>query len=531
MLQKLQQAIQLYQHGDRAQAEQICRKFLTYYPDQPDALHLLGLLENDRGSPKLARQLFQKGLKRAPRHVHLLNSIGLVEEQLGDFASAEAHFTQALKIDSGYFHARYNLAKMFDSKSEYTKARNLYLEVIKQQPKFVEALANLSTILEKEHQLDEAKSLANRALEINPNHVVARVTLANIATREKSFNEVIGLLLPLIQSQQLSPINHAHVSGKCAYAYEKMGDYKIAFSFYQGANQVLHRYFEAQTQTRESLYAPIAVGRVVDAIANFDFSYQANKTASPVFLIGFPRSGTTLLDQILSSHSQIAVLEEKENLIDAYTRFPATEEGLRELENASKSELQKLRHEYRNRLEREINSIESIPVVVDKLPLNAIALLHIFRLFPNAKIICALRDPRDCVFSCYQQRFGMNQAMFQFLNLETAVAYYDQVMTIISKIHDAGAFSMHFIRYEKIIQGFEDEVKALIDFLELEWEDALLDYQTTARSRSISTPSATQVIQPLYTSSIGKWSHYQEWIGSAFEPLDKWVEEWGYQKE
>jgi hypothetical protein len=178
-----------------------------------------------------------------------------------------------------------------------------------------------------------------------------------------------------------------------------------------------------------------------------------------------------------------------------------------------------------------INTHKPISNVVDKLPLNAVSLLHIYKLFPNAKVIVALRDPRDCVFSSYQQRFGMNPAMFQLLNLDTAVAYYDQVMSVIVKLRDAGALPMHFIHYEKVIGNFADEVKAITDFLGLEWEDALFDYRKTAKSRQISTPSASQVIQPLYTSSIGKWEHYQEWIGASFEPLNRWVEEWGYQKD
>jgi len=528
MQQKLQQAISLYQQGHRQQAEKICRSVLAHYPRQPDALHIMGLLEKDRGSLEQARRLFQKGLKRAPKHVHLHNSAGLVEKQLGNFARSEGHFRQALKFDPKYFQARYNLGNLFDTQHEYSKAKRLYREVIKQQPEFVEALANLSSILEAEHQLDEAKSFANRALEINPDHYIARLALANIAARGKSFDEVIELLLPLMQAQQLSPVNYAVVAGKCAYAYEKLGEYETAFTFYQGSNQVLHQLHEPQMQNLDSLYAPGAIRCIDQAIPDFDFSCPFGESAAPVFLIGFPRSGTTLLDQILSSHSHISVLEEKENLIDAYTRFPATDDGLRELENASDAALNGLRQKYWNNVNREIRTNKSTPVIVDKLPLNAIALLHIFKLFPGAKIITALRDPRDCVFSCYQQRFGMNQAMFQFLDLKTAAAYYDQVMNIVVKIRDAEVFPMHLIRYENVIKNFADEVKSLIGFLELEWEDSLLDYQATAKSRHISTPSASQVIQPLYTSSIGKWKHYQEWIGSNFESLDKWVEEWSY---
>jgi hypothetical protein len=101
-------------------------------------------------------------------------------------------------------------------------------------------------------------------------------------------------------------------------------------------------------------------------------------------------------------------------------------------------------------------------------------------------------------------------------------------MNIIVGVYEAKAFAMHFIRYESVIENFAQEVGALIDFLELEWEDTLFDYQVTARSRDVRTPSASQVIQPLYASSIGKWKHYEQWIGNSFEPLASWVKKWGY---
>lgn len=531
MRQELQKAIHLYQRGNREQAEQICRNILASHRGQPDALLLMGLIEKDRGSPEQARKLFHKGLKRAPRNAHLLNNIGSVEKQLKEFDKAEAHFEQALKFDPKHYQARHNLAGLYKTQREYSKAKRLYQEVIDQQPKFADALAGLSSILEKEHQLPEARLLANRALKINANHFIASLTLANIAIREEEYEAAIKLLLPLMQSQKLSVVNFAVAGGKCGYAHEKMKNYRAAFSFYRNSNQALHQAFQARMQNTNSPYAPAAVQCIDKAIDNFDFSCRAEEQASPVFLIGFPRSGTTLLDQILSSHSRIKVVEEKENLIDAFARFPATEKGLSELNKASDTELKKLRHKYWNKLDQEIDTKKPGPIVVDKYPLNAVSLLHIYKLFPNAKIIVALRDPRDCVFSCYQQRFGVNPAMFQMLNLDTAVAYYDQVMELISKVRDANILQMHFIRYENVVGNFADEVKALTDFLDLEWEDALFDYQATAKSRHISTPSASQVTQPLYTTSIGKWEHYEEWIGASFDPLDSWVDKWGYQED
>jgi len=122
----------------------------------------------------------------------------------------------------------------------------------------------------------------------------------------------------------------------------------------------------------------------------------------------------------------------------------------------------------------------------------------------------------------------MNLAMFQLLDLDTAVRYYDLVMNVISEINKVNAFEMHFVRYENVITDFTSEINSLVDFLGLEWQESLFDYRQTAMSRDINTPSASQVIQPLYTSSIGKWKHYRQWIGSSFDPLSKWVKKWGY---
>lgn len=325
MQNDLQRAFLCYQRGDRDQAAQLAKNILKQNRRSADAMHLLGLIEKDQGALAKAREWFRKGLKVAPKHVHLLNSAGLLEEHLGDPARAESLFRKAMAVDPAYFHARYNLANLFDTLRDYPKAARLYREVLQQQPDHVEALANLSTILEAQHQLDEARSLAQQALQTHSEHFIARLTLANLATREKAFAEVINLLGPLIKGGRLSPVNHAVAVGKCAFALEKQGNYETAFQFYQAANQVLHQAYAPNMQNMQSLYAPEAVEQVANAVAGFDFDTEPGEEDSPVFLVGFPRSGTTLLDQVLTSHSRVTVLEERENLVDAYTRFPATD--------------------------------------------------------------------------------------------------------------------------------------------------------------------------------------------------------------
>ncbi|HSM68656.1 MAG TPA: sulfotransferase [Xanthomonadales bacterium] len=526
--QTLEHAFQLLNQGHRDQAESICRRVLAQYPKQSDALNLMGQIEMSRRQFEKARQLFKAGLKIAPANLQMLNNAGWVEKELKNYDQSEAFFVKALKLDPGYYYARQNLAVLYQDQRKFSAAKRLYREVIRQQPNLADALANLSSILEKEHELDAAGSLARQALNIDPGHYVARLALANIAAQERAFDQVIGLLGPLLKSRRLPPMDWAVAGAKCAHAYDRQGHYKPAFALFEAANEVLFRQYEQAMGMADLIYSPAAFDCIQKTLPEFSFRRESRDAAAPVFLIGFPRSGTTLLDQVLSSHSQITVLEEKPTLEGAFRQFPATGQGLGALQRAGEGELEKLRRSYWARVKQEMASNRLPPVVVDKLPLNAFALLHINRMFPNARIIVSLRDPRDCVFSSFQHTFRINSATFQLLKLETAVSFYDQVMSVIAGVHDAQALAMHFVRYENVVDDFETEVRALIEFLGLDWEHALFDYQLTAKSRDIRTPSSSQVIQPLYTSSIGKWRHYQEWIGTRFEPLDKWVEKWGY---
>lgn len=531
----LQQAISLYQAGQADKAAAICRNVLQRQPGQPDALHILGNVAKDQGQLQQALQHFQQGLRVAPGHVHLLNSTGLLFRKMGYVQQALECFEQAIKIDPNYYHGRYNLANLCRAQGDLERAKDLYRQVVKQRSGFADALANLSSVLEEEHQLDEAESLAQKAVKLDPGNYIARVTLANLAKRKQQNDDVVRHISPLLNNNQLSPVNLTVAAGLLAQAQEDLGNYSQAFDLYQRANDALFETHAGAVQGLRSMYAPESLQTLLDFFADRAATVRSDiqgdttqdDQESPVFMVGFPRSGTTLLDQILSSHSQIVVLEEKENLEDFYMRYPATPERLQELVSCPDGELRTWRDTYWNRIEDEIGQRDD-RVVVDKLPLNTILLPYIRQLFPAAKIVFALRDPRDAVFSCFQQRFGMNQAMFQFLKLETAVRYYDQVMSLARLYKDGLSIPMHVIRYESVVTDFDVQAQGVLEYLGLPWEDGVRDYQATARRRRISTPSARDVTRPLYTSSIGKWRHHRAQIGEQFDPLQKWVEYWGY---
>jgi tetratricopeptide (TPR) repeat protein len=527
----LQQAFQLYQAGQGDKAAKICLDVLRSQPQQPDALHVLGNVAKDQGQFQQALQYFQQGLRVAPGHFHMLNSAGLLFRKMGYMQEARQCFERAIEIDPGYYQGRYNLANLCRAEGDLGRAKALYREVVKQHGGFADALANLASVLEAEHELDEAQSLASKAVEIDPVNYIARVTLANVARRGQRWDEVLEHLEPILDDSSLSPVNFTVAAGLVALAKEGLGDYAEAFDLYQCANDTFHEMHAGSMKGLRSMYAPQSLQILQDYFsgrAPSDFETIQSDGKAPVFLLGFPRSGTTLLDQIMSSHSRITVLEEKENLEDFYRRFPANPERLDELMSCSDEQLQEWRDNYWRQVGSEVELLHD-EVIVDKLPLNTILLAHIRKLFPSAKIIFALRDPRDTVFSCFQQRFGMNQAMFQFLKLETAVSYYDQVMSLAKTYIDELSIAAHLIRYESVIADFDEQIGGLLAFLDLPWEDGVRDYQAVARQRRISTPSARDVTRPLYSTSIGKWQRYQDLISGRFEPLETWVEYWSYE--
>lgn len=526
----LQQAVQLYQAGKADQAAALCHRVLQAQPQQPDALHVLGNVAKDQGNFQQALQYFRQGLQAAPGHIHMLNSAGLLFRAMGHMHEARQCFERSIEIDPEYLQGRYNLANLCRAEGDPERAKELYKQVLKQRGDYPNALANLARILEEEHQLDEAQTLARKAIRTDPANFIARLTLANIARREQRFDQVLENLGSVLEGR-LSPVNFTLAAGLMAQAKEGLGDYAQAFELYQRANNTLYDLHAGPMRGLRSMYAPESLQVLLDYFADsapplIEATHGDYRT--PVFLVGFPRSGTTLLDQILSAHSRVSVLEEKENLEDFYLRFRASPERLDELMSCDDDDLQEWRDNYWQQVGQEVN-LDDDGIIIDKLPLNTILLAHIRKLFPAAKIVFALRDPRDVVFSCFQQRFGMNQAMFQFLKLETAVSYYDKVMSLARVYLEQLSIPVHVVRYESVIAEFDEHVGELLAYLDLPWEDRVRDYQAVARQRRISTPSARDVTRPLYSTSIGKWRRFEDLLAGRFEPLETWVDYWGYE--
>jgi hypothetical protein len=242
-------------------------------------------------------------------------------------------------------------------------------------------------------------------------------------------------------------------------------------------------------------------------------------------LVGFPRSGTTLLDTFLLGHPNATVLEE----IPLIRAAESTLGDMRELPERSPAELKGARDAYIAQLSSHTDPGFS-GLVIDKMPLNMLAAPYLFSLFPEAPFIFAQRHPCDAVLGCFMQSFAPNAGMACFLDIHTAAQFYDAAMRLWTRSREALSLRVHTIVYEQLVVDPEAALRPLIEFLGLEWRPELLDHRATARARSgISTPSYNQVTQPLSRAASGRWKRYEKQLEPVLPILLPWAERLGYE--
>ncbi|MBV9044662.1 MAG: sulfotransferase, partial [Alphaproteobacteria bacterium] len=248
-----------------------------------------------------------------------------------------------------------------------------------------------------------------------------------------------------------------------------------------------------------------------------------------VFLYGFLRSGTTLLEQVLATHPDIVALEERETFGDLIPNY-LTPTGLEKLATLDGAELEAARAQYWAR----VNAHGVDPtgkVFIDKQPLNTFNLPLIARLFPDARMLFALRDPRDVVFSCFRRHFTVNATTYELLRLEDAARYYAETMRLAQIAHAKYPLARHTHRYEDMVQDFDTAVQAVCNFIGVEWNEAMRDFSSAARERTIRSPSASQVRRSLYGEGVDAWRRYATQLAPTAPILKPWIEQFGYDPQ
>ena len=507
------------------------KRSLKVNPGNAEAYNNIGNVLNSKGDPDAALDYFKKALKIKPKFADVYNNIGNALNAKGDTDAAIGSYKKALKIKPDYAEAYYNKGIALKDKGEQKAAIDSYKRAIKIKPDYADAYSNTCELYERSNklaELSEVISIAKAALKKLPSDLLYYEALYNYRSQNYDHCET---LIGLINIDQLAATRTSLFWQLRAKLEQHQKNYNAAFiSFTEMNNTYINSpvYNVKQAQT----YFDELLMRVKDLNNALETPYCQNLEESsadvPIFLIGFPRSGTTLLDTILRTHSKISVVEEK-NMLSKAKKYLGNNLSTFDIENLTSQELLNAREVYFEELSKHV-STNSSGCVIDKFPLNIVDVPIIHKLFPTAKFILALRHPLDSILSCWMQPFQANDAMANMVELSRIVDFYAAAMTVLELSEKRYQLTIHRIRYEDLVLDMKTEVSNLLNFLELDWENELENYQQTALNRGIiSTPSYSQVIQPLYKTASNRWVKYQESLKKYFIKIEKWTTKFGYE--
>lgn len=336
--------------------------------------------------------------------------------------------------------------------------------------------------------------------------------------------------------------------------YDKADAYDKAFDAFDRGNTIL-REQEAPAITENPARQRVEVMRALyqkEWVSGWKDT--GGDDPAPVFLVGFPRSGTTLLEQVLDSHPKIQALEERATIEQTYRiagimmsamagkalkKHPSSNWKQRsllvneQLANLNTQQLSILRKTYWAEVAKYVE-IQRGRTFLDKMPLNMSLVGFIHRLFPNARFIVALRHPCDCVLSAFMQSFDMNPAMANMVSLDWGASYYQHLMSLLWQYEQVLPLEgkMRYLKYEDLITNFDQSAKEILDFIGVGWSDNVREYDKHARERgTLGTPSYMGVTQKLYTGAMDRWRRYDPHLRPVMEHFSVAAKRYGYNLE
>ena len=493
-----------------------------------------------------AEDAFKKVLMEDENNIDALRFMGILAFKSGNHDIAEAVLTKALKLDPTYSLVWANLAQVFSVTGQLDKAKKSFKNILNMDPKNGLIWAEYGTVLTKLANYREGRDAYLKALEFKPNsprvhlslgHVYKTMgeinasinsykntiiqnnlsgeaywSLANLKTYSFSENEIKDMEKTL--KGDMSDIERSQMHFALGKAYEVQKDFDRSFRNYYKGNTVkkgLIKYSSDDTSDNTR--------RILDFFSNENInnlSKSSTNNPDPIFVLGMPRSGSTLVDQIISSHSKVDGTQELPNIIKIAAELNnhkqnSYPEVLKELDDLKISKLGK------DYISETTWARDNAPFFIDKMPNNFIHIGLIKTILPNAKIIDTRRDPMDTCFSCFKQFFARGQLFtYSMEDLGNYYADYIRAMNHWHKVYGKDIFTIH---YDDVINKTEETIRELIDYCNLPFEQECLEFYKS--SRPVKTPSAEQVRQPIYKSGLNYWKNYEKYL----LPLKKIIDE------
>ena len=523
-------AVVILELGKEEEAEKLLEKAISINPNSAMAFNGLGNIFSNKKMLDLAEESYRKALKLQPNFDLALNNIGTLLLSNGNIIEAEYFIQKAIDYNPKFELAYVNLGSIKFELNKSQEAENLYLKAIKIKDDFQYAFISLFDLYDKTNNLEglrKSLKLFEKNKEIKYEILMFK---ARLFYRDKNFIWAKDFInkIPhkwLENSSQKAILLFWSFKG---FIEEKVKNFEEAFQCFE-RSQLNPVYEKCDPKIFEN-----CIYSYRKNLKNNNFlqrkHYQVKNETEPVFLLGFPRSVTTLLDTILRSHPEIDVVEEKpiiqtiEKIIISKYKY-----SLSEISKLNEDQLKILREKYLKNLKSYSSTSKKAKIIIDKFPFNTVCLPLIYLLFPNAKIIFTHRNPYDTVLSCFQQAFEPNNAMANFLSIDSSARIYDITMKMWVDYKEKLDIKHVLSKYEDLVEDFDTNILKVLNFLNIKWDKNIKNYRDTALKREkINTPSSSQVIQPLYKTSIEKWKNYEKFFENSHVYLEKWRKYFNY---
>lgn len=552
----------LQRHQDAADAYSKATKAA---PDRASAHRLRGISLYQTGQYKDAALSFETAVHLDQQDADAWFWKGAVHYALVQMDGAEAALTNAINLRPNWHKAwlnratvRADMGRREDALADYQKAIDLgpndpavfrqfaialwemqsfseseqmFNQSLALEPNHASTRASMAGMYEQANRLDDAKHQADQAVALDPENWLARKTLAVLKRRSGDTGAALQEMRALYETA-IGRADKAAIAFELAQTEDTCGNVDEAYRLFAEGNELQWGGPAARRISLSDFEKRVqSETRILAASSPVDVSpAQIDTPPDPIFLIGFPRSGTTLLDQVLDSHPDIIVMDERPPLAEVHDRITQLEVSVGEPLTHLNEEQRHVARQFYFQCAAEHVQTDENKVLVDKHPLATARARIIKLLFPRAKIVFALRHPCDVVLSAFMQSFTINQAMAQFHTLDGAVRSYETVMSLWRQAEPNLNLPVHYIRYENLVRDFETEVKDVLSFIGLPWDERVTAFHEHAQSRDIRTASARQVTQPLYTSALARWERYEKYLEPHLPVLEPFIRAFGYQR-
>ena len=518
----LAHAAELQQSGNWAEAERLLRELLRGDAQNVNALRLLAACSRQAGRMREAENLLRRALAQAPDFIEARLDLGRLFKDQHRLEEAITEFENTIELDPGNYQGHYLLASVLAPAARTDDSIAAYRKVLELRPDHAGAWLGLGHTLKTAGQQEEAVAAYRECIRLKPVNGEIYWSLANLKTYKLSDADIEEIEAQVSadpgednRPEGLETQSRVNFLFALAKALEDRGDFERAWTNYEQGNS---------TQRMAESYDPVRTEVLNDAITQvFDREFLESRQGlghssdEPIFIIGLPRSGSTLLEQILASHSQVEGTAELPYISVVSNSIGHNRaDGIgypQAMRDLSVEKLRRLGQDYLD-LAR-IHRTEGCPRFIDKMPNNfpAVGFMHL--ILPNAKIIDARRYPLDSCLSCYRQLFARGQS-FTY-DLTDIGEYFLQYQRMMDYWHDVMPGRVLTVQYEDMVTDFDNQVRRLLDYCELPFEESCSRFWET--DRPVRTASSEQVRQPIYTKSIHRWRRYEHRLGELIEVL------------